>query len=214
MQEINGPPLSLSGFCGKYIDCFTPQEDIQCLKNSTWLRSETRPHDYRTSIVYENLPAIHGKNLVHGFKTQLTIRIPKYRDHLFWERSQQNDFFNWNSSEGIPELRFQVERWGTTEEESYYYTLQQAKNIIMCIRIILSGQPIPSLEVSPISPLTCLQCPVLSLGQQLNDRWTSIPQSSSPSENIDFLNELIQTRTDLEFSIQVRLLIQYYQVYH
>jgi hypothetical protein len=214
MQEIYGPPLCLNGFYSQSIDGLTPKEYIKHPKKSTWFLSDTRPDDYRTSVVYKNLPQLRERDEIKGFTTQLTIHIPKYRDHSYWEQSSLHEFFNWEAGSGISDsLQFQVERWGISKEASYYHAVQHAQNIIAAIRTALSNQTIPSLEVRP--PVI-LHCPVLNLGQKLNDRWLkSDPKSSSRQsiDDINFLNELIQTKTDSELPVQVHLLLQYYQVY-
>jgi hypothetical protein len=215
LQEIYGPPLSLSGFCGKNIDCFTPKEDIKNPKKSTWFSGETRPDDYRTGIVCKNLPSIPKKGVIKGFKTQLTVYVPKHCNHSFWKQTRRDE----SPCKASEWISFQVERTGPTKEDSHYCAVQQARNIIVCIRTALeSGKPIPCLKVRPISPLLSLYCPVLRLGQILKDRWKSNSQSSSGqcSGNIDFLNEVLQTKFESELPIQIRFLIQYYQVclYH
>jgi hypothetical protein len=202
MEEMYTPPISLTGFRGKSFDAFTPQG-----KESTLFVSETRPFDFKSSLEAK----VFRKICVHGFVTKLTVHIPESQDHPFWKRSPR-DLSDWDFD--IPQLLFQVERWGLSERESFYHAVQRARHIIACIRMAVSGQLqiFRLLGVQLVSPLTIPQCSVLILGHELSAVWKLFHYSLTPW-TINMLIALLQTKIDSVSHIQSRLLLQYYQVY-
>jgi hypothetical protein len=215
MEEVYAPPLSLSGLHDTSIDSFSSEEE-----KPTLFHEETRLYDFKSSVVYTTFQMIDRKASLRGFITKLTVNIPKSQYHQFWKRLPQ-DFSAWEIESEMAELSFQVERWGLSKEDSYHHAVQRAKNIIACLRMAVSKQMqvIDFLGVELISPLTIPQCPALSLGHQLNDLWKARPYPESSSitswseENTDTLTTLLETKINSDSLIEIRLLLQYYQVY-
>jgi hypothetical protein len=207
MEETYSPPILLNGFLSKSVDSFTPEE-----MNPAFKVKETKIHDFKFSLEYRIFPKISRNVTLGGFITKLTIHIPKSQDHPFWKQSPTASELQFTTSYAT--LSFQVERWGLSEKESYHHAVQRAKDIIACIRVGISDQRQLDclLGVQCISPLAIPECPVLTLGYELNDLWIRNSQSSQSwsEKGRNILNALLRTKVDSVPRLQI--LLQYYQV--
>jgi hypothetical protein len=213
LQETFSPPIGLNLWIPALTDATNP-DDIK-MKCPNFKYQMPMVSKTSSSKAWVSITEPFKKNPSHknSWMTTLNIKVPKMRNHSFWERDSDNlTSVSWEIDNNNA-IEFEVSRWGPSHQHANYHATQRAKDIIRCIRLALTtGLPAHPTFIPSSSKINMQTCQVFQFGVKISKMWRQAERAFTDNTR-EFWEIALDKLRSFEVELpELQFLIKYYEV--